>query len=561
MPKKYFVTRHRGAVTWAARNGIKARKVSLGSFNPLLVQRGDVVIGTLPVQVIAQVNTRGGHYWHLSMDVPEEYRGAELTADQMSHFGAKLEEFYVSGLGRRLSAQPDVESSAADDCPRVHMCVATGQTLPNFLPILALPWTLVVIFASQKMLSNAKRLKALVDRVAVDRGLPGNSCVIVPLPEDLSFDSLKQFAARQAEERFGTDGRTAVDFNLTGGTKVMPLAFSEAFRSGSRRLYCNTEQRCIEVIDGIDQPSIPLDPGMLSLEGYLWAQGFCTTRMKTAEDSVWLDAVGSRRELTEFLLVTKLLKDVLLQSVSTTVGTSHAVHRPISQGSPRNILGWLHLIGAEAQIKRLPNNVVKKTFEPFVRITVSNNIDEAENWKRVLTRLRDAQVLDDIAIDKSEADATTFSWRFRDEDAATYLAGGYLEEHVFLAVHDLGLPSSQYGAGVGLATMDPEGRQSSDEINEVDVMLVWNNQMLVIECKAGAQLSRGKSQEILNKLDQLKDNVGGIMGHAWLVSAQKVFQSAAEEISTRASLHGLTILDGPHHVRSLRGRLRSAFLL
>lgn len=556
MPKKYFVTRHRGAVTWAANNGVKARKVNLGSFDPLLVQPGDVVIGTLPVQMIAKVNGRGGHYWHLSMDVPEEHRGKELTAEQMTRFGARLEEFNVSDLGNRISVDPDIDGFAADDRPRIHFCVATGQTLPNFLPILALPWVQVIILASQKMHANAQRLGALVDRVAADRGLPDGSCTILPLPKDLSFSSLKRFAAEQAGELSGIESRAAIDFNLTGGMKVMPLAFSEAFRATSRRLYCNTEQQCIEVIDTIDRPPIPLDPGMLSLEGYLWAQGFCATRMKTAADEVWLAAISLRRKLSKFLLVDSTLKSSIRQSMRATVRVDRLVApRPVSQGSPRNILAWLHLVSAEAQVNRLPNGVVKKMFEPMVSISGSN-LDE-KDWSPVLTRLRDAGLIDEIAWDGTK----TVSWRFRDEDAAVYLAGGYLEEHAFLAVHDLGLHSSHYGAGVGLATIGLDGKPSSGEINEVDVLLVWNNQMLVIECKAGAQLSRGKSQEILNKLDQLKDNVGGIMGRAWLLSSQKIDASAAGDISTRASLHGLTVLDGPSQLKHLSAKLRSAMQL
>ncbi len=90
----YFVTRHSGAVEWAAIQGIKAERVTHLDVEKT-VNPGDTVLGTLPVSVVAQVCAKGGHYFHLDVNTPQSERGRELTADEMEEYGAKLEEYVV----------------------------------------------------------------------------------------------------------------------------------------------------------------------------------------------------------------------------------------------------------------------------------------------------------------------------------------------------------------------------------------------------------------------------------------------------------------------------------
>ncbi len=89
----YFVTRHKGAVDWARAKGIEAKH--LLHLDPEIIEQGDIVLGTLPVSVVAQVCERGGRYMHLALDLPKEARGKELSAKDMEEYGAKLEEFFV----------------------------------------------------------------------------------------------------------------------------------------------------------------------------------------------------------------------------------------------------------------------------------------------------------------------------------------------------------------------------------------------------------------------------------------------------------------------------------
>ena len=97
----YFVSRHEGAVEWLRRQGIDVDEV-VSHLDPERLAPGDVVVGTLPVHLVAEVNERGGRYLHLTLDLPPEARGRELTADEMERHRARLEAFEV----RRVDPDP-----------------------------------------------------------------------------------------------------------------------------------------------------------------------------------------------------------------------------------------------------------------------------------------------------------------------------------------------------------------------------------------------------------------------------------------------------------------------
>jgi len=94
-PRTIFVTRHAGAREWAERQGIIVDEM-VEHLDPETINPGDLVIGTLPVHLAAEICRRGGRYKHLSMNIPPEHRGRELSADDMEKFCAKLEEFIIS---------------------------------------------------------------------------------------------------------------------------------------------------------------------------------------------------------------------------------------------------------------------------------------------------------------------------------------------------------------------------------------------------------------------------------------------------------------------------------
>lgn len=100
----WLVTRHAGAREWANRHGFAADCVIAHLESDGAVAAGDVVIGALPANLAARLCERGARYLHLSLDLPFDMRGIELTADDMDRLGARLEEIALKRVPDRPHA-------------------------------------------------------------------------------------------------------------------------------------------------------------------------------------------------------------------------------------------------------------------------------------------------------------------------------------------------------------------------------------------------------------------------------------------------------------------------
>lgn len=81
---------------WAAGEGI-AVDAMIAHLDPETIQPGDVVIGPLPIHLAARVRERGGRSPRLSLEIPPDWRGRELSAADLRRCGARLEGYWVSG--------------------------------------------------------------------------------------------------------------------------------------------------------------------------------------------------------------------------------------------------------------------------------------------------------------------------------------------------------------------------------------------------------------------------------------------------------------------------------
>jgi CRISPR-associated protein Csx16 len=93
----FFVSRHPGAVEWARRQGL-AVNAWVAHLDVTKVGADDMVIGSLPLNLAAEVNARGARFLHLTLQIPAQWRGRELSADELEAAGARLEEFFVKGI-------------------------------------------------------------------------------------------------------------------------------------------------------------------------------------------------------------------------------------------------------------------------------------------------------------------------------------------------------------------------------------------------------------------------------------------------------------------------------
>ena len=92
----WFVSRHQGAIDWAVRES----GFSIDRFEQHLntdeVADGDVVFGTLPLHLAADVCAKGAVFYFLQLPQELSGRGSEYTADEMVCMGARLRRFDVS---------------------------------------------------------------------------------------------------------------------------------------------------------------------------------------------------------------------------------------------------------------------------------------------------------------------------------------------------------------------------------------------------------------------------------------------------------------------------------
>lgn len=90
----HLVSCHPGAVEWAARRGMRVDRL-VAHLDAAEVQSGDIVIGTLPVHLAAEVCACGARFYNLSIDIPPDVRGKELAAEDLERFGARIEVYHV----------------------------------------------------------------------------------------------------------------------------------------------------------------------------------------------------------------------------------------------------------------------------------------------------------------------------------------------------------------------------------------------------------------------------------------------------------------------------------
>lgn len=95
----WLVTRHPGAIEWAAQHGLRWDR-AVAHLDVEDVHPGDDVYGSVPAQLAARLCERGARYWHLSVGHVESTRGVELTADELRSLGACFVRLHVQVLTR-----------------------------------------------------------------------------------------------------------------------------------------------------------------------------------------------------------------------------------------------------------------------------------------------------------------------------------------------------------------------------------------------------------------------------------------------------------------------------
>lgn len=103
-PTTYLVSRHAAAIDWI-KEQVPVDKV-IAHLDIDLIDPNDIIIGTLPIHVAAQVCARHARYIHLSIDVPPEWRGKELNRADFLQCWPRLESYFIQFEGLINEGKP-----------------------------------------------------------------------------------------------------------------------------------------------------------------------------------------------------------------------------------------------------------------------------------------------------------------------------------------------------------------------------------------------------------------------------------------------------------------------
>ncbi|SBT04118.1 conserved hypothetical protein [Candidatus Accumulibacter aalborgensis] len=397
--------------------------------------------------------------------------------------------------------------------PRILVCLASDQIMQNTLPALRLRSAHVVIATSD--VDPVRKGAEQVSHVLRDAGWPEDAVRIVEHTPDHDLASVTRYARELASDLQRRHPGLPIDLNASGGTKVMSFGFLGALSGLGDAWYCDTRHSMLEHLGGAASLELPAD--MLHLNDVLQMQGY-----RVVADPTWnvefASAAAARADLTDLL----------------------AREAPQLNG----YFGYVNRLTREAIALTRPDGSIARPFRSEViaeRQLFRNNHELARAFEQA-------------AVWQWDGDR---GFLFADEAAARYAGGGWLEEWAWLTLARLQadgvLPDGHWGTNVRI-----DAGQGVQEMagNELDAALVWRNQLLVLECKTGVQIStEGGSQSILNRLDSLRRHVGGAMGETWLLTARRLQQGAGCAARERARAYRIRLIE-PEHLVDLREDVR-----
>lgn len=356
----------------------------------------------------------------------------------------------------------------------IHINLVSDQLIPNLIPTLSDPTCIgvILVLGDNSREQEANRLVQLYQRY-------GKPVLWQSKGESSTrFDALYLQAKQLLSDLTQRHADCQWILNATCGTKPMSLAFTNVFNDNDQSLviYTDTQNREIPVIKQGVNFSLPFR-SVLQLDDYLLANHF---DLESLIDSTNDDEVQQRADLTRYLArqFNTQCKGMLGSMLAMAV--SAAKDFPLNQNQ---VMNWV------------PERAIASLYH----------------------RLYDEKLI--------EWETGSKDIRFLSEDAARYLGGGWLEEFTYLVACECGVEH----VAMNVFGHWLKGRRvyNADEVsNEFDVLIIHNNQLLTIECKAGQWNEKSKSQEIINKLDLLSHKLGGLFGQNLLVTAQQLSDAA-----------------------------------
>ena len=293
----YFVSRHPGAIAWATEQGITSEAtIELNNLDINQIQAGDIVIGTLPVQLVAQLNDKGASYQHLVIDTPPEWRGMELTNEQMRQCHARIEKYSVKLESKRYFSD---ENAIPEGINTIQFCIASDQLEPNFMAASQLKPSKVYILSTDepKFKNKAATLQRALQQIGIDSEL------IDTLPKDGNPATLRRFANALIEAIREISPHFHLMFNATGGKKTMSFVLNQTFEATANAsvIYVDIEAKKLQFLAPWQWTFIPIRPDLITVKTALTLRNYQIEKIKS-HDKRWTDKAISRAKLLNWMV-------------------------------------------------------------------------------------------------------------------------------------------------------------------------------------------------------------------------------------------------------------------
>ncbi len=360
---------------------------------------------------------------------------------------------------------------------KIHLCLVSDQPIPNLIPI-----KMNALAPDRVILLVSPDMTVQAARMR--RVIGGWSIGVDERPvAPYSLDEARNTFFDILAELDGEE----VTLNLTGGTKIMALAAFEVFREERKRIiYTDTHGKQILILSP-EAGIIPFQNVIKPLP-YLASYGQNLISYRKDYDTVRL-------------------------------------HRPFMDVLVKNIEQYSEGI-------RILNRYTaphRKTRTFPLRITVGDDLLNL-GFRKLLSLCSEKGLLD-VAEDGVLV--------LPDLGTVEFLSGGWLEEYVFDVASSLPLTDLMMSV---IVEWDQKG--SRDPKNEYDVVFTYQNRLYLIECKTkrflGHDLEDG-NDDVIYKLESLKEAAGGLYGKGMLVSYQRL----SDAQKRRLAANRLEFCDGP----------------
>ena len=335
-----------------------------------------------------------------------------------------------------------------------HVCLVSAQATPNLIAAIDEQWRpRRVILATSTEMAGHAKHLGGVLR---RRGI-----VVEPLEIENAYDYHGLYATF-FELLAGQPAGVAL--NVTGGTKIMAMAAQEAFRDAKAPVfYVNVQSDEILVL-GKPAPNSRVTV-KITLGDFLAAHGY-----------TFVDGI-------------KPVK--LSERAREEIDLTHRIVDGVERFGPS--LGDLNAIAARA------------------RDSLSGKLDERQGDSIVLNEIID------LFVEGGHVRRDKHTLRFTNEASRQFVAGGWLEQHVFSAMAEAAGRANFADYGMNMRTLAPNGTTS----NEIDGAFLHRNTLHLIESKAANLAIAGnsgddKGTEALYKLETLH-RMGGLRTRGMLI--------------------------------------------